>query len=157
MRRAAQDPRARVFVLFVDPRHVDLEGSMQVRRPLVDALNQLIGGDDLIAVMTPETPTRGLTFSRRTGSVEQMLAQYWGERDRLVTRDPVEAWATKPATTRELSMASRLRGMIARRRESLVLDAVDDLVQFLRGYEKSGKRSSPSPTDGSSTVRISTS
>ena len=54
MRRAAQDPRARVFVLFLDPRHVDLKGSMQVRRPMIDALNTLIGGDDLIAVMTPE-------------------------------------------------------------------------------------------------------
>src|SRR6187401_3383895 len=36
MRRAAQDPRTRLFALFVDPRFVTLLSSMQVRKPLVD-------------------------------------------------------------------------------------------------------------------------
>jgi hypothetical protein len=63
MRRAAQDPRARVFVLFLDPRHVDLQGSLRVRRPLIETLNALIGGDDLIAIMTPERRSRRVTIS----------------------------------------------------------------------------------------------
>ncbi|RPI51259.1 MAG: VWA domain-containing protein, partial [Acidobacteria bacterium] len=139
MRRAAQDPRARVFVLFIDPRHVDLEGSMQVRRPLVDALNELIGGDDLIAVMTPEVPARSLTFSRRTGSVEQMLAQYWGEKDKVIVRDPVEARYEACYNTSVVDGPAIAQEMIARRRETLVLDAVDDLVQFLRGLREERK------------------
>ena len=44
MRRAAQDPRARVMVLFLDPRFVAAEGSVKIRGPLIDALNRLIGG-----------------------------------------------------------------------------------------------------------------
>jgi hypothetical protein len=47
MRRAAQDPRARVLVLFLDPRFVTMEGSVRIRRPLIDALNRLIGADPL--------------------------------------------------------------------------------------------------------------
>src|SRR5204862_7672300 len=48
MRRAAQDPRTRVFTLFVDPKYVSIVSSMQVRRPLIDAVNRLVGGEDLI-------------------------------------------------------------------------------------------------------------
>ena len=53
-RQAAQNPRARVFVVFLDIGHVDVGGSHNIRRPLVDALNRLVGPDDLVAVMTPE-------------------------------------------------------------------------------------------------------
>src|SRR5881628_3345581 len=45
-RQAAQNPRARVFVIFLDVNHVSVEGSHRIRQPLVDALNKLIGPDD---------------------------------------------------------------------------------------------------------------
>ena len=90
MRRAIADPRARVVVLFLDPRFVAPEGSMRIRRPLIDALNRLIGGDDLIAVMTPDMSAQGITFTRRTGSIEQMLSGLWGTKGWLGTRDPLE-------------------------------------------------------------------
>src|SRR5262245_8771650 len=41
-----QNPRARVFVLFLDPGHVEVEGSARIRKPLVDALDRLLGADD---------------------------------------------------------------------------------------------------------------
>ena len=53
-RQAALEPRARVLVLFLDVNHVDLAASRRIRTPLVEALDRLIGPDDLIAVMTPE-------------------------------------------------------------------------------------------------------
>src|SRR5438046_5377832 len=40
-RQAAQNPRARVFVVFLDINHVSVEGSHRIRAPLVDALNRL--------------------------------------------------------------------------------------------------------------------
>ena len=52
---------------------------MQVRRPMIDVLNDLIGGDDLIAIMTPEMSAHGMTFTRRTGSIEAMLTPHWGQ------------------------------------------------------------------------------
>ena len=62
----AENSRARVFVLFLDFNHVDVEGSLFIREPLVDALNRLIGPDDLIGVMTPEMSAADVTFARRT-------------------------------------------------------------------------------------------
>jgi VWFA-related protein len=139
MRRAAQDPRARVFVLFLDPRHVDVQGAMRVRRPLIDALNALIGGDDLIAVMTPEMSARSLTFTRKTGSIEEMLAPHWGQENWPGSRDIVEARYEACYNTPIIEGPEIAREMIARRREVLVLDAVDDLVRFLRGLREERK------------------
>ena len=129
MQRALKDPRARVFVLFLDPRHVNLQGSMNVRGPLIDALNSLVGGDDVIAVMTPEMSPRGITFTRRTNNIEEMLSTYWGSRDILATRDAreieYEACYNVPGGD---GLAER---MIARRREMVVLDALE-AVEHLR-------------------------
>jgi VWFA-related protein len=140
MRRAAQDPRARVFVLFLDPRHVDVDGAMRVRRPLIDALNALVGGDDLIAVLTPEMSARGLTFTRRTAGIEEMLAPHWGKEEWLGTKDLVEARYDACYNTERIIQGPEMyREMIARRREMLVLDAVEDLVQYLRGLREERK------------------
>jgi VWFA-related protein len=137
MRRAAQDPRARVMVLFLDPRFVDLQGSMRIRQPLIDALNMLIGGDDLIAVMTPAMSARDLTFTRRTGSIEQLLASHWGEKGWSGTKDPVEfqyeSCYAGPA------LADIPPQMIARRREVLTLDALEDLTEHLRALREERK------------------
>ena len=130
MRRAASDTGGRLVVLFLDPKHVDVRGSMEVRRPLIDALNALIGDDDLIAVMTPAMSVQELTFVRRTGSIEQLLAGNWGERGWLGTRDEeeiqYEACYDSPTKGDGIS-----KEMIARRREVQVIDALDNLVQYL--------------------------
>jgi VWFA-related protein len=140
MRRATQDPRARVFVLFLDPRHVDVQGSLRVRKPMIDALNALIGGDDLIAVMTPEMTARSLTFTRRVGNIEQMLTPHWGQENWAGSKDPVEARYDACYNTDRIIDGPRIYAeMIARRRETLVLDAVEDLVQYLRGLREERK------------------
>src|SRR3954467_6453694 len=69
-RQAAQNPRARVFVVFLDVNHVDVVGSANIRRPLVDALNRLIGPEDVFAVMTPHMSAGDITFARRTQTIE---------------------------------------------------------------------------------------
>jgi VWFA-related protein len=140
MRRAAQDPRARVIVLFLDPRFVAAEGAMRIRAPLIDALNKLISADDLIAVMTPDMSARGLTFTRRTGSIEQMLSGLWGTKGWIGTRDALEvqyeACYDRPTIADGPWMA---REMIARRREMLTLNALDELIQHLRGLREERK------------------
>jgi VWFA-related protein len=140
MRRAAQDPRARVIVLFLDPRFVAVEGALRIRAPLIEALNKLIGADDLIAVMTPDMSASGLTFTRRTGSIEQMLSGLWGTKGWIGTRDALEvqyeACYDKPTIVDGTSIA---REMIARRRELLTLNALDELIQHLRGLREERK------------------
>lgn len=140
MRRAIADPRARVIVLFLDPRFVALEGAVRIRQPLIDALNRLIGGDDLIAVMTPDMSPNSITFTRRTASIEQMLAGLWGTKGWIGTRDPLEVQYESCYDRLGIADGAWMaREMIARRREMLTLDALDDLIQHLRGLREERK------------------
>jgi VWFA-related protein len=148
-RQAAQNPRARVFVVFLDVNHVDVMGSRAIRQPLVDTLNHLIGADDVFAVMTPEMSARDLVFARRTTTIENILAKYWawGERDRQ-SFDPQELQyqycypGSIPLKCPDGTNADD-RGiadkMIERRREKVTLDALTDLVRYLRGVREERK------------------
>jgi VWFA-related protein len=145
-RQAALAPRARVVVLFLDVTHVELAASRKIRTPLVEALDRLIGPDDLIAVMTPEMSARDVTFARRTTTIEGFLTRYWwGERDQLSFKDPVEdlyalcyPGIPRPgqATASDQGIAQE---MILRRREKRTLDALADLVRFLGGVREERK------------------
>ena len=86
MREATQDVRARLFVLFLDTEHVEFGPAFNIKSPLIQSLNQLIGGDDLVAVMTAGMQARDLTFRRRTTSIEELLKGVWSERDHRLKR-----------------------------------------------------------------------
>lgn len=66
-RRRASDPHSRLFVLFLPTpdEGFALGPIAEARRLLVQPLNDLLGADDLIAVMTPYTRLGDLTFRRR--------------------------------------------------------------------------------------------
>ena len=145
-RQAAQDPRARVFVLFLDINHVELAASRAIRAPLIEALDRLIGADDLIAVMTPEMSPSDITFARRTTTIEGFLTRYWwGERDRTNFKDPVDDEYARcyPGIPRSGETTASDQGiaqeMILRRREKQTLDALEDLVRFLAGVREERK------------------
>ncbi len=145
-RQAAQDPRSRVFVLFLDITHVEPTASRAIRGPLVEALERLIGSDDLIAVMTPEMSPGDITFARRTTTIEGFLTRYWwGERDRTNFKDPVEDQYARcyPGIPRSGESTASDQGiaqeMILRRREKQTLDALEDLVRFLGGVREERK------------------
>jgi VWFA-related protein len=145
-RRAIQDPRARVFVLFLDIKHVEGDASRRIARPLVNALNRLIGPDDYVAAMTPGMSARDITFARRRTSIESVLSrEWWGERDRTNFSDPVESdyalcypAAPKPDGT-EPADRGIAQEMILRRREKQTLDALEDLSTFLRTVREERK------------------
>jgi VWFA-related protein len=147
-RQAAQNPRARVFAIFLDVNHVDVAGSHNIRAPLVDALNRLIGPEDVFAVMTPDRSAGDITFARRTTTIEGELSKYWtwGQRDRLISKDPEEEQykacypglgPTPPTCTDDdRGVADE---MIERRREKQTLNALGDLVTYLRGVREERK------------------
>jgi VWFA-related protein len=145
-RQAALDPRARVFVLFLDISHVEMTASRAIRTPLIEALERLIGQDDLIGVMTPEMSPRDVTFARRTTAIEGFLSRYWwGERDQTNFRDPVEDLYARcyPGIPRSAATTASDQGiaqeMILRHREKQTLDALEDLVRFLGGVREERK------------------
>src|SRR5580765_1471899 len=139
-RQAAQNPRARVFVIFLDVNHVEVEGSHNIRRPLVDALNRLIGPEDVFAVMTPDMSAGGITFARKTTTIEGELTKYWtwGQRDRLIVKDAEEEQyeICYPSMGGTAGIAAQ---MIERRRERQTLNALHDLVTYLRGVREERK------------------
>ena len=137
--KAIQDPRARVFVLFLDPRHVEQATSRTISRTLVNALNRLVGPDDYVGVMVPPMRGRDITFARKTVAIENLLRNdWWGKRDQTVFDDPVEqlyAYCYGGATD-DKGIAQE---MILRRREQQTFDALEDLAGFLRSVREERK------------------
>lgn len=149
-RELLDNGRARVFVVFLDTGHVEVDGSHNIRRPLVNALDRLIAAEDLVAVMTPEMSARDVTFARRTTTIEGMLTRHWdwGERGRRNSLDDTERsyQACYPGggpAAGPTGCKDDDRGvadeMIERRREKMTLDALDDLVQYLRTLREERK------------------
>lgn len=148
-RQMLENPNARAFVVFLDTKHVGVDGSHDIRQPLVTALNRLIGENDLVAVMTPEMSAADITFARRTTTIEGMLTGHWtwGQREQLNSTDPMEDQyrACYPGLPHRCADGSTSddRGvyaeMIDRRREKQTIDALEDLVRFLRGVREERK------------------
>jgi len=146
-RAMAESSRARVFVLFLDTYHVDVAASHNIRKPLVDALDRLIGPDDLVAVMTPEMSATDIAFARKTTTIDGFLTRYWhwGERDRMIPPDPEDQQygSCYPNSSRPDDPCSDQNGiaaeMIDRRHEKRALDALSDLVRFLGGVREERK------------------
>ena len=145
-RRAIQDSRARVFVLFLDLKHVEAGASRTIARPLVNALNRLIGPDDYVAAMTPGMSARDITFARRRTSIEGVLTrEWWGERDKVAFSDPLEndyalCYPGVPGPGQsEATDKGIAQEMILRHREKQTLDALEDLSAFLRDVREERK------------------
>ncbi len=143
----ATDARARLFVLFLDTYHVTVDGAVNVKQPLARLLNRIIGPDDMVAVMTPETSAGSLTFARRTTTIEAMLDQWWkwGRRDRITDRDPLDEQYERCFPPSDAERASGrvnsalAEALIDRRHEKMALDASEDLVVHLRGLREERK------------------
>ena len=142
----AQNSRARLVVLFLDTYHVEVDGSRRIRKPLVDALDRLIGTDDLVAVMTPEMSATDITFARKTTTIDGILTRYWhwGDRDKMNLVDPVdrayiECYPNVPPNADCADQNGIAAEMLDRRHEKLVLDALEDLVGYLRGVREERK------------------
>ena len=135
-RALAADPRTRVFVIYFDAFHVRLIPAHQMRKPLQDLLDKAVGDDDLVALMHPAMSARELTLGRKTTVISRLLTDNWawGERDRDVPLDAVEEqwfYCYGPG--------DRFEEMRARRRETMTLDALSDLVAHLRGLREERK------------------
>lgn len=145
-REAAGDPRARVFVIFLDTYHTQLEGSAIMRKPLVAFLDRVLGPDDLVALMTPEMAGSDIALGRKTDVIEKIVSEeWWGRRGRVADQDQKELLyerclirgAQTPADLDRLRR--RLAEVVARRREKLTLDALEDLMTHLSGLRDERK------------------
>jgi VWFA-related protein len=142
MRAQAENPRARVFVIFLDTGGTELSGSHAMQRSLVSMLDQMLAPDDLFAVMTPQMSPSDLAFARKTETIEGYLRRYWtwGQRDRLYPEDPIERQYVDcyPGPAGQI-ISNLAQELIDRRREKFALDALHDLSLYLRGLREERK------------------
>jgi VWFA-related protein len=75
--RLLDDPRRRVFVIFLDDYHISRDAAFYVRAPLVEFLQRTIGPSDLFAAMTPDISVRDMVFGQRLETIEAALAGFW--------------------------------------------------------------------------------
>jgi VWFA-related protein len=141
-RQMAGDPRARVFVIFLDTYHTQIEGSATMRQPLMNFIDRVLGPDDMVAVMTPEMAATEITFQRKTTVISRMLERewLWGRRGRMPGADNDEKEdlydACYPDAFKTAGIAKEMK---ARRREKLTLDALEDLIVHLNGIREERK------------------
>ena len=137
----AETTKGRLFVIFLDKYFVNLYGSHDIRRPLVNFLNRLLGPDDMFAVMTPDMSAADLSFARKTDTVEDNLRRFWfwGQKDdNLLPDDPTERELQECYGDSRMP-ATALSELVQRRREKKVIDALTDLTVHLRGVREGRK------------------
>lgn len=136
-RQLAADPRARIFVIFLDTYHSGFGNAARMRAPLQQFIDRVVGQDDLIGLMTPEMAATDVTLGRRTTVISRLLdVNNWGRRGRLADNDPIEETYEACYAFEDPSL---VRDMKARRREKLLMDALDDLVVHLGGLRDERK------------------
>ena len=137
---ALKNPRARVFVLFLDVPHVTIDGTWNSRQALARMVDHLMGPEDLVGVMTPQMAPSEIVFARKTAVLEGGLLNKWpwGERFTLVEEEQDQLYkACYPWQTKDMRPVPL--EMIARRKERATLDAFRDLVRWLRDQREERK------------------
>ena len=128
---AALDPRARLFVIFIDTYHLQWTSGYRAYLAFADMLGRQIGERDLVALMTPEMSAASITFGRKTAVIEEVLRRHFDitRSGSGVNLDEDDNWYLA------CYAGDRTSGwryeMIRRRHEKLTLDALRDLSKFL--------------------------
>ena len=130
-RQMAADPRARVFVIFLDIYHL---GRFELfREPLVRFLDQALGPDDLVGLMFPKMAVTDLQLGRKTGIIAELLnagpRPRWLLDEKDLDEDEQLYLACFPP--RDPVYSGWASAMIARRREKLTLDTLRELTSYL--------------------------
>ena len=145
-RQGAENPRTRVMVIFLDAYQVTIEGSWHIREPLIRFIDRLLGPDDLVAIMTPEMAPSQITLARKTEVIEGGLRNNWpwGKRHTLEEEQRETFYRScYPPTDSEArrgeTISGLARALIARRRERLSLEALNDLVNYVGAIREERK------------------
>jgi VWFA-related protein len=135
---AVANPRNRIFLIFLDAPWVDFESSHEINGPLADFLRNDLADDDLVGIMTPAMTAKQVTFGKRTEVLEGGLKALWKWGRRNKDLDP-------ELDRREIQYGlcfpgSNVAGkMVARRRERVTLQALQDAVKYLHSVREERK------------------
>jgi VWFA-related protein len=146
-RQLSNDPRARVFVIFLDTYHTTIEGSANMRLPLIKFLDRLLGPDDLVALMTPEMDATQIALGRKTTVISNIMQAEWAWGRRGRTAGDKDAKELLYEQCYGLFQGSPVPEMKERRREKLTLDALEGLIAYLGGLRE-GRKAVLTVTEG---------
>jgi VWFA-related protein len=137
-RQLIANPRNRVFVLFLDSAHVSIDGSWHAREPLIRFIDRLLGPDDLVGVMTPTMSAADVVFARKTVVLADGLRSLWpwGTRDTLIEDERDKQYDTCFPMPYQQDVVKEMK---ARRHEKNTLDAMRELVLYLRDMREERK------------------
>jgi VWFA-related protein len=135
-RAAAADPRARLFIIFIDTYHLRWTSTVKAHNAFVEMLGQSMGEHDLVGVMTPEMSAASVTFGRRTTVIEEILQRHF---DLSRTPDSLDLDPEDRMYLGCYGPGGPGEAMISRRHETLTLDALKDLVNFVGGIREERK------------------
>jgi len=143
MQQAAQNPRNRVFVIFLDTPHVTVEASHNIKEPLIRLLDRILGPDDLVGIMTPEMDPTQITLGRKTEVMEEQLRRHWpwGTRDSIIYDNKEQDYIAcyPPLSTEHATESALAHELIARKRERATLEALQDLIRYLQALREERK------------------
>jgi VWFA-related protein len=140
--QAAANPRNRVFVIFLDTPNVSVESAHAINEPLIRLMDRILGPDDLVGVMTPAMAASQVVLGRKTQVIEDSLRRNWpwGTRFSVLRDEREESYSIcYPPNPGEGSESPLAREMIARKRERATLEALEDLVRYLRTVREERK------------------
>jgi VWFA-related protein len=147
----AADPRRRVFVLYLDDQHTSVDGSHNIKEPLIELMTRIMGPDDLVGVMMPAMSPSQITFGRRTRVIEEDLRKnwHWGRRNSIILdeRENLYSQCFPPIYDYEPIPSWLAKQMIERRRERMVLDSLQDLIRHM-GAIREGRTAVITVSDG---------
>lgn len=137
-RQLVANPRNRVFVLFLDTPHVSVAGGWHAREAIIRMIDRVLGPDDLVGIMTPRMAATDVVLARKTAVIADGLRSKWpwGERFRY---DPDERETTYEMCFPGNDQSGVLKEMVARKRERETLDALKELVYYLRDVREERK------------------
>jgi VWFA-related protein len=141
--QAAANPRNRVFVVFLDTPFVTIEGAHKVNEPLIRLIDNILGPDDLVGVMTPAMAASQVVLGRKTQVIEDSLRKNWawGGRFTLQNDEREHAYMScyPPLANEQGGTSALARELITRKRERATLEALEDLVRYLRSIREERK------------------
>ncbi len=140
MRERLADPRARVFVLYLDTYHIDWFGAQRLKAPMVEMMNTILAPADLFGVMTPQLSTHDVTFGRKTSVLQEQVYRYWPTAviDKKIPEEGAERMLENCYAS--TAAAGILAELYASRREDMVMTGLEDLVDYL-GAVREGRKS----------------
>jgi VWFA-related protein len=136
----AANPRSRVFIVFLDVPHVTVTGAHAINQPLIRLLDRVLAPEDLVGVMTTAMSASQVTLGRKTEVLARGLRDNWpwGQRFRILPMDTHEEMY-EDCYKHYDNGPPLIRKMIARRREVLTLEALEDLVRYLHSVREERK------------------